>query len=279
MKMKKLMIAAAAALWATVGFGDVESANVVGYDTKPVSGYKFVGADFTNVGGAEDMKIGDLKTNCDLTGELGTGWQALADSIVQLDEGGNFVRKLVFLPGYIAAEIDGAVEGWYDNDAVAVDDYSTCLNNESMTFGLGLQVSADEGAEVQWAGEVKNAPTVTDVEGYMIIANCAPKSLKIGDLLTNCDLTGELGTGWQALADSVVILDEGGNFVRKLVFLPGYIAAEIDGAVEGWYDNEDVAVDDYSHCWNDEIEWASGEGFQVSADAGAAITIKSAFAK
>ena len=30
MKMKKLMIAAAAALWATVGMADVESANIVG---------------------------------------------------------------------------------------------------------------------------------------------------------------------------------------------------------------------------------------------------------
>ena len=255
--------------------------NNVGYDFKPVSNYKFVGTEFTKVGGGEEMTIGDLKTNCDMTGETGTGWQAVADSVVQLNENGTFVRRLVFLPGYIAEEIEGKpAEGWYDNEAVAIDDYSTCLNNEPMTFGIGIQVSTDEGAEVRFAGEVKNAPTVTDVEGYMVIANCSTKALKIGDLLTNCDMTGELGTGWQALADSVVLLNENGTFVRRLVFLPGYIAEEIEGKpAEGWYDNEDVALDDYTDCWNDKVEWKPGEGFQVSTDAGATITIKSSFAE
>ena len=222
------------------------------------------------------MTLGDLKTNCDLTGELGTGWQALADSVVQLDANGTFVRKLVFLPGYIAKDL-GATEGWYDNDAVTDDDYSKCLSDEPLTFGMGIQVSTDDGAAVTFSGQVKAAPTVTDVEGYMIIANCAPKALKLGDLVTNCDLTGELGTGWQALADSVILLDDNGTFVRKLVFLPGYIASDI-GATEGWYDNDDVTDDNYTKDWSDLVSWESGEGFQVSADAGAAITIKSALA-
>ncbi len=151
------------------------------------------------------------------------------------------------------------------------------MNSEPLTFGKGIQVSADEGAEVTFCGQVKNAPTVTDVEGYMIIANCAPKTLKLGDLQTNCDLTGEIGTGWQALADSVVLLNENGTFVRKLVFLPGYIASEFS-AEEGWYDNDAAAVEDFTSCWNDLVSWEPGEGFQVSADAGATITIKSALA-
>lgn len=250
----------------------------MGYNLKPVSGYKFVGSDFTLVGGGEKSTIGDLLTNCDLTGELGTGWQPLADSVVQLNENGTFVRRLVYLPGYLASEL-GAQDGWYDLAAVGDEDYSTCLNSAvKITFGLGLQVSADEGAEIRFSGEVKKAPTTTDVEGYMIIANCAPKALKIGDLLTNCDLTGELGTGWQALADSVVLLNENGTFVRRLVFLPGYIAEDLNASA-GWYDLADVGNEDYSHCWNEEIEWQPGEGFQVSADAGATITIKSAFAE
>ena len=211
-----------------------------------------------------------------MTGEYGTGWQALADSIVILNENGTFVRKLVFLPGYIASEI-GATQGWYDIDDVGNDDYSKDWSDTPLTFGIGLQVSADAGAEVRFSGQVKNAPTVTDVEGYMIIANCAPKTLTLGNLQTNCDMTGEYGTGWQALADSVVLLNENGTFVRKLVFLPGYIASEI-GATQGWYDIDDVGNDDYSKDWSNEISWEPGEGFQVSADAGAAITIKSALA-
>ena len=74
-----------------------------------------------------------------------------------------------------------------------------------------------------------------------------------------------------------MLLDENGTFVRKLVFLPGYIASEI-GATQGWYDIDDVGNDDYTKDWSNEISWEPGEGFQVSADAGAAITIKSALA-
>ena len=255
---------------------EVVSTDVVGYDNKPVSGYMFVGTDFINCDGTEAATVGDLQTNCDMTGELGTGWQALADSIVILDAGGNFVRKLVFLPAYIASDI-GATQGWYDDADVANDDYTTDWSNTPLTFGLGIQVSADAGAEVRFAGRVKAAPTVTDVEGYMIIANCAPKTLTLANLQTNCDMTGELGTGWQALADSIVILDAGGNFVRKLVFLPAYIASDI-GATQGWYDDADVANDDYTTDWSNTVSWASGEGFQVSADAGATITINSALA-
>ena len=146
--MKKLMIAAAASMAAVSAFAAVESPNIVGYNTKAVSGYKFVGADFINCDGTEGMTLGDLKTNCDMTGELGTGWQALADSVVILDAGGNFVRKLVFLPGYIATDI-GATQGWYDDDDVADGDYTKDWSDEvSWEPGEGFQVSADAGAAI-----------------------------------------------------------------------------------------------------------------------------------
>ena len=54
--MKKLMIAATAALWATVGLADVTSANVVGYQTTGFdkSGWMMnVGVAFSNVGAAD----------------------------------------------------------------------------------------------------------------------------------------------------------------------------------------------------------------------------------
>ena len=52
-------------------------------------------------------------------------------------------------------------------------------------------------------------------------------------------------------------------------------------AQKGWYDNKDVGNEDFSDCWNDRVEWGIGEGFQVSATAGAGatITIKSALAE
>ena len=228
------------------------------------------------------MTYGDLKTNCDLTGELGTGWQAMGDAVVELDAGGSYVRKVVFVPAYIAGEY-GAEAGWYDMDAVAIDeDYSNPLNASTITFGLGIQTSTVDGgdATVTFAGEVKPKATVTDVEGFMIVANCAEKAIKLDDLITNCDLTGELGTGWQAMGDAVVELDNGGSYVRKIVYVPAYIANEYS-AEAGWYDMDAVAIDeDYSTPLGQSITFQPGEAFQVSAMVGgdATVSIKSALA-
>ena len=63
----------------------ISSANTVGYRQKALSNFQFVGSTFTGVGGSETMTYGDLKTNCDLTGELGTGWQAMLDAVVELN--------------------------------------------------------------------------------------------------------------------------------------------------------------------------------------------------
>ena len=280
--MKKSMLAIAA-LSAAVGVqADITSPNVVGYRNKELNNFQFVGSTFTAVGGGETMTYGDLKTNCDLTGELGTGWQALGDSVVELDENGSYVRDIVYVPAYIASEY-GAEAGWYEMDAVAIDeDYSTPLNNTPITFGLGIQTAtAGAGdAAITFAGEVKPTATVTDVNGFMIVANCAEKPLKLDDLVTNCDLTGELGTGWQALGDSVVELDENGSYVRDIVYVPAYIAGEY-GAAAGWYEMDAVAIDeDYSTPLGQTITFQPGEAFQVSTAAAgdATITIKSALA-
>ena len=226
------------------------------------------------------MTYDKLETNCDLTGELGTGWQALSDAVVELDENGSFVRKIVFAPAYVAAEYN-ANEGWYDQDAVIDEDYSSPLNSGTITFGHGIQTATAGGgdANITFSGSVKSTATITDVNGFMIIANCAPKTIKLDDLITNCDLTGELGTGWQALSDAVVELDENGSFVRKIVFAPAYVAAEYN-ANEGWYDQDAVIEEDYKNPLGQDITFEPGEAFQVAtaATGDATISFKSAMA-
>ena len=255
---------------------------VVGYRNKELNNFQFVGSTFTAIGGGESMTYGDLKTNCDLTGDLGTGWLALSDAVVELDAQGSFVRNVVFVPAYIASEY-GAEAGWYEMDAVAIDeDYSTPLDATPITFGLGIQTATVDGgdAAVTFAGEVKPTATVTDVEGFMIVANCAEKPIKLDDLVTNCDLTGELGTGWQAMSDAVVELDAQGSFVRNIVYVPAYIAGEYSAAA-GWYEMDAVAIDeDYSTPLGQTITFQPGEAFQVATVVGgdATITIKSALA-
>ncbi len=182
----------------------------------------------------------------------------------------------------MATEVN-AQKGWYDNNDVGNEDFSKCWNDEELEFGYGVQVSATAGANatVQFAGEVKGSPTVIDVENFVAVGNCAPKALKLADIVVNCDETGAGdGSGWLPLADSIVMLNENGSFVRKLVYLPQFMATEAN-AQKGWYDNKDVGNEDFSDCWNDRVEWGIGEGFQVSATAGAGatITIKSALAE
>ena len=260
----------------------ISSANTVGYRSKPLNNFQFVGSTFTGVGGSETMTYGDLKTNCDLTGELGTGWQALSDAVVELNANGSFVRNIVFVPAYIAGEYN-AEAGWYEMDAVAIDeDYSTPLDATTITFGLGIQTAtAGAGdASVTFSGEVKPTATVTDVNGFMIVANCAEKTIKLEQLITNCDLTGELGTGWQAMSDAVVELNENGSFVRNIVFVPGYIAGEYN-AEAGWYEMDAVTIDeDYSTPLGQSVQFQPGEAFQVATAAAgdATVSFKSALA-
>ena len=258
----------------------ISSANTVGYRSKPLNNFQFVGSTFTGVGGSETMTYGNLKTNCDLTGEVGDGWQAMSDAVVELNANGSFIRKAVFVPAYIAGEYN-AEAGWYDELAAIDEDYSTPLDATTITFGLGIQTAtAGAGdAAVTFAGEVKPTATVTDVNGFMIVANCAEKTIKLDQLITNCDLTGELGTGWQAMSDAVVELNENGSFVRKVVFVPAYIAGEYN-AEAGWYDELAAIDEDYSSPLGQSIEFAPGEAFQVATAAAgdATVSFKSALA-
>ena len=265
------------ALCATVGFS-LESANIVGYREKPLNNFQFSGSTFVNVDESETLTYGDLKTNCDLTGELGTGWQAMADAIVELDANGSFVRKVVFIPAFLATEFGGE-QGWYEENAANEGDLSNPLNNTEITFGYGVQTAtAGAGdAAVIFSGSVKRTATVTDVNGFMIVANCAEKAIKLDELITNCDLTGELGTGWQAMADAVVELDSNGSFVRKIVFIPAFLATEFGGA-QGWYEENAANEGDLSDALGQKISFEPGEAFQVATAAAGDATISFASA-
>ena len=259
----------------------ISSANTVGYRQKALNNFQFVGSTFTGVGGSETMTYGDLKTNCDLTGEVGDGWQPMADAVVELNANGSFIRKVVFVPGYVASEFEGD-QGWYEENAANDGDLSTPLDGTTITFGLGIQAAtaAAGDAEVTFSGEVKPTATVTDVNGFMIVANCAEKTIKLDELITNCDLTGELGTGWQPMADAVVELNENGSFVRKIVFVPGYVASEFEGN-QGWYEENAANDGDLSTPLGQTIQFQPGEAFQVATAAAgdATVSFKSALAE
>ena len=275
--MKKLMFAAAA-LVAGLCMADVTSANIVGYVNSPKEGYSFAGFCFPQVGGNEALTYGDLKVNCSEDGSASDeGWAMMMDSIVVLD-GGSYVMDIVYVPEW-AAEIYGEIaKGWYELD---VYEDGADYNSEPLPFGQAVEVCIvdDVGAEIAFAGEVKDAPTVTDVAGYMGIANCAPKKIYAEDIIVNCSEDGSASDeGWAMMMDSIVVLD-GGSYVMDIVYVPEW-AAEIYGEIaKGWYEL-DVYEDgaDYNHT--EDLCWNAGEGFEICVvdDLGATVTIKSAVA-
>ena len=284
--MKKLMFAIGLAGVCGAACADVTSANIVGYNQRTTANYMYVGTPFTGVGGGESFTWKDFKVNVDETGDIGDGWQALADSINMLNQNGSYVRTIIYLPQFLA-EVYEVNKGWYDAMCTDTEDYTNpddCYNDEVINFGEAFQVHADPGtARFDFAGEVKQAPTVTDCANYMGIANCACKTLKARDLIVNCDETGDGdGSGWQPLADSINMLNLNGSYVRTVIYLPQFLA-EVYEVEKGWYDAMCTDTEDYTNpddCYNDKLVWEAGEGFQIHADPGTAtITVKSALAK
>ena len=222
----------------------------------------FIGTPFQQVGGADNATLIDLKVNCSEEEDSPTGWQPNADAVVQLDASGSFVRKLVYIPAWLAEAV-GCTRGWYDEDDVSAEDFSTNYNNLPIPFGSAFQVCVSGvGAQATFAGEVKASATITDVAGFMGVANCAPKAMTLGDLKVNCSEDEDSPTGWQPNADAVVQLDASGSFVRKLVYIPTWLAEAV-GCTKGWYDEDDVSDEDFSTRYDNLVSWAAGEGFQV----------------
>jgi hypothetical protein len=108
--MKKLMIAASAALCATASLLAVESANIVGYQTKDtVTGFNFVIPTFKAVNGGsihiQDIKIANA-----------TDW---TDNIQVLDEGGAGIAQYYYAT---AAESGYEADGWLSEDMGSLTD-------------------------------------------------------------------------------------------------------------------------------------------------------------
>lgn len=266
-------------------FAAIESSNIVGYQSLPTANFMYIGPSFQQVNidpANTKLTWSDIKVNCDETGE---GWQALSDSINILDENGTFVNTAIYLPGYLASELEVA-EGWYSGNCALTEDFSDpkdCLNSTIINFGTAVQIHADPGkAKVTFAGQVKAAPTVTDCANFMGVANCTPLTITIKDFVVNCDETGNnVEKGWQALSDSINILDENGTYVHTIIYLPTYLAEEL-GVAKGWYHGDCALNEDFSNpadCFND-MEVKAGAGIQIHADPGTAtISVKSALAK
>ena len=156
-KMNKLMFAAAAALCATVGFADVESANIVGYqtvDAPAATRYKALTVSFESVGEVKAVPVKDLIKVANPKGGASAN-VAASDQIWRWNSESNDWTKYY----YRQLGTQPAV-GWCLNGQTKVTE-ETIPNGETFFFYRGQSGVA---TTLTLAGEVKEFSAETEIK-------------------------------------------------------------------------------------------------------------------
>ena len=245
--MKKLMFAVSAALCATVGFSEVTSANIVGYNQSALRpGFAMTGPDFLNVGkDAIDLMSITVGGEAYVPGESG-------DTVFVnvLNDDGSAACN------YSWMDYEGDYEpGWYNVD----DDYAPLEKGQVvLDAGDGLWVQGDDGFVLLYNGEV-----LTDTQvpvplrpGFKAAANPFPVALDLIKVTVDGEayVPGESG-------DTVFVnvLNDDGSAACN------YSWMDYEGDYEpGWYNVDD----DYAPLEADQVVLEPGQGLWVQGDDG-----------
>ena len=234
--MKTLMIAASAVLCAAVTFG-LESANIVGYQTKTIeAGFSLSTPTFLDVG-QNTIDLQNFKLSENAAGD-GT------EVIQFLDEKGACTKVWIWLNANAGME-----DGWYDNDT-----WESIENTVFPAVGYLMNVSADVTMMV--AGQVKaDKTTVTLPAGFSVYGNNNPSDIDLQSIKLSESAAGD-GT------EVIQLLDEKGACTKVWIWLNANAGME-----EGWYDND---------TW-EPIEYTvkAGEAFLMNVTAPVKMTIPS----
>lgn len=238
--MKKLMIAASAALCATVGLC-IESANTVGYQTKAVrKNLSQQVCTFDQIGVAGGAL--DIQNLLPVDGE----GEAVGDgeaTIQFITDRGKLTTQYSY---YLAKELSQAQTepGWYDDDEEEAD--------YSFASGEAFQVYAASAINFVYSGEVNMAETdVPFRKNLSFAANIRPTVVDIQDIIP-VDGEGE------AIGDgdiTIQIFSDRGKIQTQYSY---YLAKELSQTQTepGWYDDDEEYADK---------EFTAGEGFKLYA--------------
>jgi hypothetical protein len=170
--MKKLMIAATAALCATVSFAELASANVVGYTASNLpNGFSAAAPTFVNTG-AEVLNIQDIVAlNADGETEGGGVFQLQTKA----PSGGLDEQFAYFFDDDIGEDLG---DGWYngDGETLATKDFKP---GEGFVFNAAVT-----GGKIQFAGEVYTKPlNITLPNGFCALGNARPVAVSIQNII------------------------------------------------------------------------------------------------
>ena len=205
MKMKKLMIAAAAALWATVGMADVESSNIVGY-TSAESGSQnnFVVVPFNSVG-CNTADIQSIKISDGGAGTIGWGTETF-----DIWEGG---------PAVVEGTSFFYLDPMMDPNMGATDYYWGVDSSVPATFsvpaGQGVVLGLSEGLTITYAGEVASQKIeFTSIAGNNFSGNGFSSPIDIQSIKISDGGAGTIGWGTETfdIWEGVPAVVEGSSF-------------------------------------------------------------------
>ena len=238
--MKKIMIAASAALCAAVGFGEIESANIVGYTTTTArQGYTLFVPAFDDIG-SEGLDIQKIKPNTESRGVNIQTFASDADTDVMY----------YYVPD--GKHANGA--GWYTRANGAATSYA------SKTFAKGEGFMAyfpSENMTFNVSGEVSlGTKTLENVRsGYTLMGNFRPVSYSIQKIVP---ATEARGVNLQTFATDA-------DTDAMYYYVP-------DGkAGAGWYTRANGAATSYA-----DKDFAAGEGFMIYLPSSMNLTFQAA---
>ena len=259
---------------AAVGFGDITSQNVVGYQSKELKGdaaYNLSVATFKAVGkDADKMVLGDIAASA--------SWVAGSDEVKTLLANGAVDKAYSYVGTADAAEW-GCPAGWYltaDLNDDSIEDLTPlCKNNDPLPLGNGLLVLVGSASTtLTYAGEVLAADQPIALKGdaaYNITGNVSPVDITLGDITASDD--------WIAGSDELKTLKVNGAVDQAYSYVGTTDAAEW-GCPAGWYltvDLNDDSIEDLTPLCKNTIPVKAGEAFIVLVGtASTTITIPSA---
>ena len=265
--MKKLMIAAAAAVCGSV-FA-LESANVVGYQTKATPQNKFMIGTVPFEACDGSMRINKLisgLTPVEIDWENPTDFYATAPQL-QIWNGSSYdMAYYVSNAWYDNNTEDGAfTEGWCDGDGLLRTDY------EFTPGGAYWVKNVPDSNSLQVSGAIKSADSVTFAcpTSFMLAGNAYPVAINLnnGTEMTSTDIKAveidwEDPTAYYATATQMQIWNGSSYDMAYYVSNAWYDNNTEDGAfTEGWCDGDGLLRTDYTI--------PAGNGFWIKATSGA----------
>jgi len=233
--MKKSLTAFAACVLAGAVFAQVESKNIVGYQTIPLTqnGYTFTCATLAPIGMVGGtMLLGDIKANANF---------ALFEDSIQIF---NAAGARVLTATYVSREILDENElfevedGWYDLDDVDLE--GPTYNDTELAYGTSLTVFtgyADAG--LLYVGEViqQDVSVTLAQNAYTFLGNASPVNLTLGDIKAN--------ENFALFEDSIQIFNAAGARVLTATYVSREILDENElfEVEDGWYDLDDVDLE------------------------------------